>query len=318
MSDWQTLGYRYYPPGLAFRQEFGCPVWKVSVDAGFSCPNRDGTSGTGGCVFCDNASFAPSRRLCSGVSIREQINFGTAQLKRRYPKAEKFIAYFQPATNTYAPIQKLEHLYRSALEHPDTAGLAIGTRPDTLPDDVLNLLAELAQTTWVQLEIGLQSVHKKSLDFLQRGHSYEAFLDAVRRFSILRSGCTAGSRLRLGVHLILGLPDESREDALTTAEELAKLPVDSIKLHHLYVVRNTKLAEHWKHGGIILPVLNEYASLAVDFLERTPPNVVIERLAGEADAEFLLAPDWTKSKHAVRNAVDAEFRRRNSWQGKCR
>jgi radical SAM protein (TIGR01212 family) len=293
------------------RREFGCAVWKVSVDARFSCPNIDGTIGTGGCIFCNNPSFAPSRRLTSALptklAIAEQLDEGIRLLRRRY-KAEKFIAYFQPSTNTYAAPNYLEQLYRSALSHHEVVGLAIGTRPDTLPDEVLDLLQELSKDHWIQLEIGLQSIHQKSLDFLQRGHDYAAFLDAFHR--------ARQRQIRLGTHLILGIPGEDRNDVLATAKEVARLQPDCVKLHNLYVVRETRLAELWTEGKITLPMLSEYAGLVVDFLEIQSPDLVIERISGEADADYLLAPDWTCIKHAARNAVDQEFRRRNSFQGK--
>jgi radical SAM protein (TIGR01212 family) len=301
--DWQKLGHLYFPLGVSMRREFGCAVWKVSVDAGFSCPNTD----QGGCIFCNISSFSPSRRLTSENTLTEQIDAGIRQLRRRYPKARKFIAYFQPSTNTNAPPEYLEQIYRTALAHSEIIGLAIGTRPDVLPDDVLDVLAALAKTAWVQLEIGLQSIHQKSLDFLNRGHRYPVFRDAFRR--------AKQRNLRVGIHLILGIPGEDRNDILTTAQEIAKLQPDCVKLHNLYVVRNTRLAELWQTGNLPLPTLQEYAEIAVDFLERIPPDIVIERIAGEADANFLIAPQWTGIKHAARNAVDQEFRRRNSFQG---
>jgi radical SAM protein (TIGR01212 family) len=288
------------------RQQFGCNVWKVSVDAGFSCPNADGTAGTGGCLFCNTHSFAPSRRLTPCLTVHEQIAEGIRQLKRRY-NVQKFIAYFQPSTNTYAHVKTLERAYRSALDHPEVVGLAIGTRPDALPDEVLCLLQKLSENHWIQLELGLQSIHQKTLDFLRRGHSYSAFLDAFQR---LRQ-----RHIRIGVHLILGIPGETRSDVRATADTMAALQPESVKLHHLYVVKETPLAELWSAGRITLPPLAEYAGLVADFLERQSPELVVERISGEADIDYLLAPDWTSIKHAARNAVDQEFRRRNSFQG---
>lgn len=302
------MGYRYFPLGVSMRHEFGCAVWKVSVDAGCSCPNIDGTIGTDGCVFCNISSFAPSRRFNQPeISISEQIDNGIRQLRWRYRKAEKFIAYFQPSTNTYLTPTQLEQFCRTALNHPEIVGLAIGTRPDTLPDEILDMLELLSRTAWIQLEIGLQSIHQKSLDFLNRGHDYPVFHDAFRRCS--------QRNLRVGVHLILGIPGENRNDVLATAHEIARLQPDCIKLHHLYVVRGTLLEKLWQTGKIRLITLEEYAELVVDFLEVLPPNIVIDRISGEADASFLLAPDWTKIKHAARNAIDQEFQRRKSCQG---
>ncbi|MDR3234600.1 MAG: TIGR01212 family radical SAM protein [Planctomycetaceae bacterium] len=308
MCQWQALGYRYFPLGLAMRQTFGCNVWKVSVDAGFSCPNIDGTRGTGGCIFCSAASFAPSRRFEEKRSITEQLNEGIKRVKRHYQhRAEKFIAYFQPSTNTYGEPEYLHALYREALSHPDVAGIAVGTRPDALPESVLDVLERIAATYYLQLEIGLQSIHQKSLDFLERRHSYQDFLDAYER--------TKRRGIRTGIHLILGIAGEDHNDILATAGEVARLKPDCIKMHNLYVVRETRLAELWSAGTITLPTLPEYAALAVDFLERIPPDIVIERIAGETDSAYLLAPSWTAVKHRARNAVDQEFRRRSTQQG---
>lgn len=309
-NDWRAAGFRYHPLGWSMRREFGFPVWKVSVDAGFSCPNVDGTVGHGGCIFCNTHSFAPSRRLgaeAGRLSIREQIDHGITQLRRRY-KATKFVAYFQPSTNTYAPPERLEKCYRESMEHPDIVGLTIGTRPDALPDDVLRLLRDLSRQTRLQLEIGLQSIHRKSLDFLQRGHDAACFFDAFER--------ARRHELRLGVHLILGLPGEDRDDLRATARAMARLRPESVKLHNLYVVRGTRLADLWTQKRLRLPTLEEYADAVVDFLELQPPETVIERISGEADSRFLVAPDWAGIKHAARNAIDGEFRRRETWQGR--
>jgi radical SAM protein (TIGR01212 family) len=306
--DWKSMGHYYFPLGISMRHEFGCAVWKVSVDAGCSCPNIDGTIGTGGCIFCNMPSFAPSRRFNKPeISIPEQIDAGIRQLRRRYGKAEKFIAYFQPSTNTHTTPIRLKQFCQTALEHPEIVGLAIGTRPDTLPEDILDMLELLSQTTWVQLEIGLQSIHQKSLDFLNRGHNYPVFRNAFQR-------CRQRN-LRVGVHLILGIPGEDRNDVLATAHEIAHLQPDCIKLHHLYVVRETRLEKLWQTGKIHLITLEEYAGLVVDFLEVLPPNIVIDRISGESDSSFLLAPDWTGIKHAARNAINQEFQRRKSFQG---
>lgn len=306
--DWKSMGHRYFPLGVSMRHEFGCAVWKVSVDIGCSCPNIDGTIGTGGCIFCNTHGFAPSRRFNKPeVSLSEQINFGIRQLQRRYSKAEKFIAYFQPSTNTYLAPERLEQFCRTALGHSEIVGLAIGTRPDTLPDGILDMLELLSRTFWIQLEIGLQSIHQKSLDFLNRGHNYPVFCDAFRR-------CRQRN-LRLGVHLIVGIPGEERKDILATAHEIARLQPDCVKLHQLYVVRETPLEKLWQTGKIRLMTLEEYAGLVVDFLEVLPPSVVIDRISGEADSLFLLAPAWSGTKHAARNAVQQEFQRRCSFQG---
>ena len=302
---WRQSGARYYPLSAYFRKEFGEPVRKISIDAHFSCPNVDGTVGRGGCVFCDVASFSPSRRL--GLDdINAQIDEGILQLQRRF-KAGKFVAYFQPSTNTHAPQETLRRVYGVALARPEVVGLAVGTRPDAVPNETLDLLAEIARDKWVTVEFGLQSTKDATLKWIGRGHDYASFVDATLR---------AKERgLLVGAHLILGLPGENSDDLYLTARRVAALGLHSVKLHHLYVARNTRLAEMWRAGSVPLPTLDEYARMVVDFLEVQDPNTVIERVAGETSAEYLLAPDWTAIKHAGRNAVEKELRARDSYQG---
>lgn len=281
-------------------------MWKVSVDAGFTCPNVDGKVASGGCVFCNLRSFSPSRRL-PGRSITAQIDEAIAHL-RRPGRREQFLAYFQPATNTYAPIERLQAVYEEAAAHPDVVGLAIGTRPDCVPDEVLDLLAALAQRTWLVVEYGLQSIHERSLAWLNRGHGYGAFVDAAAR--------TRARRLPFGVHLILGLPGETPEDMLATARAVAASGAHSIKLHNLHAVCDTPLAGHVERGEVPILEIEEYAARVVDFLEVTPPDCVIDRLGAYVPSEFLIAPRWCQDRSAIGKAVEAEFARRGSWQGK--
>ena len=305
VPNWRQKGFCYYPLSLYFQETFGSPVRKVSVDAGFSCPNVDGTIGRGGCIFCDNRSFSPSRRL-NLPKISDQIREGITRMSARY-KTSKYIAYFQPSTNTYAPAGRLESLYREALAEPGIVGLAIGTRPDALTDEVLDLIAELGKETWVSLELGVQTACNSSLDFLNRGHHFDAVTDAAVR---------AKSRgIRLGAHFILGIPGESRDEILRTARLTASLGFHSIKLHNLYVVANTPLADLYATGKITLIDRNEYISSVVDFLEIFPPDVVVERLAGDAPREFLIAPRWSAEKGRVKECIEEEFRRRGTFQG---
>ncbi len=303
--DWHSAGLLYHSLNFFYRKKFGAKVWKLSLDAGCSCPNRDGTLATHGCIFCDPESFSPSRRL-QLPSIADQIDEGIRRLKQRY-NAQRFVAYFQPGTNTYGPPEYLETLYRQAIAHPDVVGLAIGTRPDCVSDEILDLLAELAQKTWVTIEYGLQTIHDHTLDLLNRGHHYDAFLDAYRR--------TRLRNLDIGVHVILGLPGESRDAMLTTARELAKLKIHSVKLHNLYAVQHTQLANQVTSGQIRLPEFSEYVEYVADFLEETLAEVVIERLSGDAPRAYLVAPTWCLDKATVRAAVETELHRRNSRQG---
>lgn len=303
---WRRSGARYFPLSAYFKREFGGVTRKISVDAHFSCPNIDGTVGRGGCIFCDAASFSPSRFF--GLDdLDAQIDDGIRQLRRRF-NVDRFIAYFQPSTNTHAPLEELRRKYEIALRRPEVVGLAIGTRPDALGEPVLDLLAEIARKKWLALEIGLQSANDATLKFFNRGHDVATFVDAVRR--------AKARGLRLGTHVVLGAPGESRDDMRRTARLVAELGFHSLKLHHLYVVKNTKLARLWEAGEVSPPTLEDYAEAVVDFLELQSPETVIERIAGEAAPPFLLAPDWTAVKHAARNAVDVAFRRRDSWQGK--
>jgi radical SAM protein (TIGR01212 family) len=305
-ADWRAAGLRYHSQNFFYRNTFGQPVWKLSIDAGLNCPNRDHTLGSGGCVFCNPASFSPSRRSRLH-SITQQIEHAIRQLRTRR-NAQRFVAYFQPATNTYAPVDILAGLYREAIAHPLVVGLAIGTRPDCVPDQVLDLLADLSQQTWLSIEYGLQTIHDRTLDWMNRHHHYDAFLDAVARSR--RQG------LRIGAHVILGLPGESPDDMLATAGQLARLQIDSVKLHNLHAVRDTPLAEMVASGQVHLPALEEYVAYVVDFLELLPPSCVIDRLSADAPPRFLLAPDWCLNKSAVRAAILAQFHDRDTWQGR--
>jgi radical SAM protein (TIGR01212 family) len=232
---------------------------------------------------------------------------GIEQLRARRP-VDRFVAYFQPATNTYGPIGRLREVYEEAVCHRSVVGLVIGTRPDCVADDVLDLLAEFSRQTWVSVEYGLQSIHDRSLEWIVRGHTAAAFRDAVVRSR--RRG------LSVGAHVILGLPGETREDMLATAEELAKLEVDSVKLHNLHALKGTRLAEMVGSGEVKLPGREEYVGWVVDFLERLSPACVIDRLSGDAPAERLVGPDWCLDKAGVRRDIEAELRRRDSWQGR--
>ncbi|MBN2023475.1 MAG: TIGR01212 family radical SAM protein [Pirellulales bacterium] len=306
---WRIAGFRYYPLRFYYNRHFGRPVWKVSIDASFGCPNRDGTLGTLGCVFCDPAAFSPSRRFAAEPLAR-QIDRGLERIRRRRPDINRAIAYFQPGTNTYAPVARLRAVYEEALAHPAVVGLAVGTRPDCLGDDVLDLLADVSRRTWLGVEIGLQSIHDRSLAWMRRGHGYNAFVDAVRR------GHARG--LRLGAHVILGLPGETRDDMLATADALVELGIASVKLHQLYAVRDTPLAQAVAAGEVRLLDLDEFVACAVEFLEHLGPDCVIDRLLGDAPAEYLIGPDWCRDKPRALAAIENELARRDTWQGRSR
>ena len=303
---WRTAGHRYYPYNFHLRRRFGQRVQKVSVDGGFTCPNVDGAVAVGGCVYCDNRSFSPSRRV-RRRAILDQIDDGIRRVRLRYD-ADRFLAYFQPATNTYAPVARLRPLYEAALGHPRVVGLAIGTRPDCVPDDVLALLAEIAGRTYLSVEYGLQTIHDRSLDWMNRGHHYDATLDAVAR--------SRGLGFEICAHVMLGLPGESHADMLATAREVARLDFDAVKIHNLYAVRNTPLADQVSRGDVRLMERDEYIAVLIDFLELLPPRCVVERVIGDAPPDYLVGPSWCLEKPAARAAIDAEMRRRDAWQGR--
>ncbi len=298
---------RYYGYSQFLRQKFGARVQKVSIDAKFTCPNVDGTVATGGCTFCDNRSFSPSRRI-PRQRIADQIEVGIRQLRLRYRKVDRFIAYFQPATNTYAPVERLREVYEEALAHPAIVGLAIGTRPDCVPDDVLDLLDEIGNRTYLSVEYGMQTMHDRSLDWMNRGHHHNAMVDTMAR--------SRGRSFEVCAHIMLGLPGESHDDMLATAREVARLELDAVKIHNLYAVKNTPLAEQVAHGVVTLMERDAYITTLVDFLELLPPATMVERISGDAPPDYFIGPAWCLDKPAVRLAFAAELERRDTRQGR--
>ena len=296
----------YHAYSHSLKRRFPWKVYKLPLDAGFNCPNRDGRVAFGGCTFCSNASFSPN----SGgplKSIRAQVEEGIAVYRKRRFGGEKFIAYFQAFTNTDAPPARLASIYDEALSHPDVVGLAIATRPDSLPEPVLDLLSDLQKRTALFLEVGLQSSHDETLRRVNRGHTFGDFVDAVAR--IKRRG------LYLSAHLILGLPGEDRLMMLETAERVAQMPIDAVKLTHLYIPKQAPLAQAFRRGELPLLTLPDYISLACDVLERLPERLIVERLMGELDGEDILAPRWGKHKGEILEMIEAEFSRRGTCQG---
>lgn len=287
------------------KQHFGGRVNKISIDAGFGCPNRQGGRDAHGCLFCEPGGSG-AVGLKRNTSIAEQLAHSMEIMRRKY-RAKYFIAYFQPFSNTFAPVDHLRDCYDQALAVDDVVGLAVGTRPDCLPPETLDLLAEYEQKTYFWLELGLQTIHDQSLNYLQRGHDYQCFLDAYRQ---------AKERgIKVCVHLILGLPGESRDDILATADEMARLKVDGVKLHLLHVLEGTPLGELYKQGQVPIFEMQEYVELVVDVIERLPPETLIQRLTGDGPRHILLAPLWSMNKWEVLNAIDDELLRRGSVQG---
>jgi radical SAM protein (TIGR01212 family) len=298
-----SLHYRSYSQYL--KEKFPYKVFKIPIDAGFTCPNIDGTVAYGGCTYCDNKSFSPNARL-SPRPVREQVLIGIEFYRRRFG-AEKFIVYFQAFTNTHGPVDHLKKLYDEALDCPDVVGLSIGTRPDCVPEEVLDLLSNYLDRCHLWVEYGLQSIHDATLAGLNRGHTYAQFMDAVER--------TKRRGIPICGHVILGLPGETREMMMQTAEAVAALDLDGIKIHHLYIAKNTALARTHNRQPIQVLALEEYIGLVCDFLERMPPRMVIQRLMGELNEEYVVAPLWNKSKGEILRLIDQEFARRGTGQG---
>lgn len=279
--------------GQAMLSRYGERVHKIAIDAGFTCPNRDGSIGRGGCTFCNNVSFSPNGRKPN--MIAEQIEAGRQVITKR-TGAKKYIAYFQAYTNTYADVRELTRLYDEALKEPDVIGLDVGTRPDCVPDAVLDLLANYQQQGFeVWLELGLQSAHDKTLDHVNRGHGFAEYEQAVVK---------ARSRgIKVCTHLILGLPGESTEHHMYSLKRVLQLGVDGLKFHPLHVVKGTQLANEWRRGEYQPLSMIDYVSDVVEMIRRTPDDVIFHRLTGTAAADVLLAPKWCSKKWQVLNAI---------------
>lgn len=303
--NWKSSGQYFYSLNSYLKNRFGCRVQKISLDGGFTCPNVDGTVAKGGCVFCDNRAFSPSRRVRRD-SITAQIQRGIDGLARRY-ETEKFLAYFQPATNTYGSLEKLRELWEIPLEDPRIVGIVIGTRPDCVPEPVLELIDEFALKTYVSLELGIQTIHNSSLDWMNRGHHHDVSMDAVKR--------CLNRNFHVGLHVMLGLPGESHEMMMQTARQVAHWNVQSVKIHNLYVVHRTELIQQVESGQVRLLELDEYVELVADFIELLPPEMVIERISGDAPPNSLIAPLWCLQKGTIKSRLIETFARRNSCQG---
>jgi radical SAM protein (TIGR01212 family) len=302
--DFWKNNKNYYDLKSYWRNLFGCNVHKLQIDAGLTCPNRDGSVGIGGCIYCDGRG-SKLRQKGALPSVAEQIAAG----KKYYqPHASKFIAYFQTFTNTYAPVEKLRDLYDEALVQEDIIGLSIGTRPDCVGHDVVELLSGYAGKYHVWVELGLQSIHDKTLKLINRGHNFQQFLDAV--FAL------AGKNLNICAHIIIGLPGESDKDVLSTAKAVAALPLQGIKIHSLLALDGTALGEMYKKGALQMLSRERYVSLVADVLEVLPPDMVIQRLTADGYRDIFLAPDWAMNKLDVLNAINKELERRHSHQGK--
>ena len=298
---------RFNAYGSFLRRRFGCRVSKVNVDGGFTCPNRDGSRGTGGCIYCDNSSFSPKETVAV-IPIEEQMAAGMAYHRTRL-KSDQFIVYFQKFTNTYAPVDRLSQLYRRALDHPDVVGISVGTRPDSISDAAIDLLSELARDSYVCVELGLQSMDDAILSRINRGHTLDEYLGAVDRLS--------GRGIDICTHLIYGFPGETRSGFLKSASLLSGLAVSSVKLHQLHAVEGTLLAQMYREGSYLPISLAEYLGGVCDFLEELPARVSVQRLYGSAPLAIRVAPNWDLKNNQMWYAVVNELKRRGTWQG-CR
>ncbi len=299
-----TLAQQAATFGQLMLRRYGERVHKVALDAAFTCPNRDGSKGTGGCTFCNNVSFSPNGRRPK--PLRDQLEAGRKVIRKR-TRAHKYLAYFQAYTNTYGEIDRLSQLYEEALAEPDVIGLSIGTRPDCVPDGVLELLAEYQDRGHeIWLELGLQSAFDETLQRVNRGHGFAEYADTVKRAR--RRG------IQLCTHLIAGLPGENGRHCQETLKRVLDLGTEGLKLHPLHVVKGTALANAWRRGEYQPLKLEDYVEIAADLVQATPESVTWHRLTGTASREILLAPLWCAEKWRVLNAITHELQRRRSSQ----
>lgn len=302
-------GHRYHAYNDWARRELGGRLQKVSIDAGFTCPNRDGSLGVGGCTFCNNEGFSPSY-LREQRDINAQIDTGIEFMRRRYPRTKAFLAYFQSYSNTYDNLESLKKTYEIALGHPDISGLVIGTRPDCLPDETLDYLAELSTRMLVELEIGIESCNDDVLRECLRGHDFACTQDAIQR--------AARRGLFITGHLLLGLPLETPESLIEGARKLARLPLDALKFHQLQIVRGTRLANQYRAAPASISLLSpeNYLDAVIDMLEHLPAHIKIQRLGSEVPPDVLVSPDWGMRLHKFPAMLEARLQARDTWQGK--
>ncbi|HZW82682.1 MAG TPA: TIGR01212 family radical SAM protein [Candidatus Deferrimicrobium sp.] len=297
---------RYHTWNHHLRTLFGEKVFKVPLDAGFTCPNRDGTVGFGGCIFCSSrgsGDFAGSRDRTLSAQFRQV----SEQIHCKWPKA-KYIGYFQAYSNTYGPVEQLKEMYETILQEKDVVGLSIATRPDCLPGPVLDLLEELNNKTYLWVEMGLQSIHSKTLKLINRGHSHEVFLQGLEKLQ--------QRNIRTCAHIILGLPGEGPAEMLETGKEIAALPLQGVKIHLLHLLKGTPMENLYEQGGLEFLEQTVYTELVVDLLELLPPEMVIHRLTGDGPPDQLLGPMWSRKKWEVLNGIDRALTDRNTWQGR--
>ena len=300
--------FYYNEFGTYLRQQFGRKVQKITIDAGFTCPNRDGKVGRGGCTFCNNQTFNPA--YCHrNRSVAEQMKEGISFFAHKYPEM-KYLAYFQAYTNTYGSLDVLKLRYNEALSVDGCVGLVIGTRPDCMPDDLLDYLADLGKKTFVLVEYGIESTNDVTLKRINRGHDYACAVDAVVR--------TAARGIPVGAHIILGLPGEGREELMQQAAKLSELPLTTLKLHQLQLIHCTRMAEEYALAPeeFSLFSVEDYIETVVDYVERLKPSMVLERFASQSPKELLIAPDWGLKNYELVEKIKRRMLERDTWQGK--
>ena len=301
---------RYREFGDFLRERFPFKAQKIAINAGFTCPNRDGSKGRGGCTYCNNQTFNPS--YCqTDKSVTDQLAEGVRFFSRKYPEM-RYLAYFQAYTSTYGELERLERLYEEALGYPGVVGLVIGTRPDCMPDRLLDYLTRLSERVLVLVEYGVESTLDRTLRRINRGHDFAEAEEAIRR--------TAARGIAVGAHLILGLPGESRDEILGHADRLSELPLTTLKLHQLQLIRHTRMALEFERQpeDFHLFTADEYIDLAIDFIERLDPAIALERFVSQSPKDLLIAPDWGLKNYEFTARVNRRLAERDSWQGKCR
>lgn len=300
---------RYLNYNQLLKQEFNERAQKISINAGFTCPNRDGSKGKGGCTYCNNQTFVPG--YCKPIkSVTQQIDEGIDFFNKTKYKDQIYLAYFQSYTNTYDTLDKLEKIYGEALKHPRIKGIVVGTRPDCISDAILDYFEDLSKKTYVMIEYGIESTKDETLDFINRGHDYACAVEAIK--------ATAGRGIKTGAHLILGLPLEDRDTILSHADEMNKLPLTAIKLHQLQLVKGTIMAKQRLENPewFRMFTADEYVDLVVDFIERLSPNIAIERFVSQSPKSLLISPDWGLKNFEFVDKVEKRLDERNAMQGR--
>ena len=299
---------RYLNYNTVLKSEFSERIQKISINAGFTCPNRDGSKGTGGCTYCNNQSFSPGYAKPI-KSVTEQIEEGIAFFHHKY-EAQKYLAYFQSYTNTYDKLENLTRIYEEALKNPKVAGIVVGTRPDCVSDELLDYFTELSKRYYVMIEYGIESTCDNTLQLINRGHDYANAEVAIRK--------TAGKGLRTAAHLILGLPGENREMILSHADNVSELPLTAIKLHQLQLVKGTVMARQYAKNPEMFNMMTaaEYIELVIDFLERLNPEIAVERFVSQSPEQLLLAPHWGLKNFEFVHKIEKRLEERDTWQGK--